>query len=312
MTEQAATAEAVERVDTPVADAAETTPTIETTTEQASAGAEATTATDTTAEAVDKAVTPTWPEDWREQLAGGDEAFLRQLKRYSSPTTFANGFKEREALIRSGKVKRDAPDPSDEKAMAEWRKEQGIPDKPDGYKLPDPVIKRLTDEDKPVLASFLEFAHSKGAPPQAVEIASEWYISQMEAAAEQRAQVDNEATQTAEDMLRKDWGPEYRGNITLAKRALESIPGVGASWAEFRGPDGRRLGDNPDFIMWAADIGRDQFGHNTFATGDGDARHTSRLAEIETIMKADIDRYYSEGLQKEHAELKAVELKRKR
>lgn len=309
MSDDLQTLDTIQPVEAAAPATADTTTTPETTPDTTATGAEAAAATDTTTE--EKVVTPTWPEDWREQLAGGDEAFLRQLKRYSSPSTFAKGFKEREDLIRSGKLKRDMPDPSDEKAMAEWRKEQGIPDKPDGYKLPDPVVKRLTDEDKPVLASFLEFAHGKGAPPAVVEIASEWYINQMEAAAEQRAMADQEATRAAEDTLRADWGVEYRANLTLAKRALDGIPGVGRSWADYRGPDGRRLGDNPDFIQWAADMGRQSFGDAAFATPDGEARLNSRKAELEKMLRTDYDGYFKGGHDKEYRDILEREQKRR-
>jgi hypothetical protein len=310
MTDSTATADVVEPVEAAAAATADTTTTPETTPDTTATGAEAAAATDTTTE--EKVVTPTWPDNWKELAADGDEDTAKIIKRYGSPRDMARALKEAQTLIRSGKLKRDMPDASDEKAVAEWRKEQGIPDKPDGYKLPDPVVKRLTDEDKPVLASFLEFAHSKNAPAAAVEIASEWYVSQMEAAAEQRAMADQQATQTAEDMLRKDWGPEYRGNLTLAKRALEGIPGVGNQWAEYRGPDGKRLGDNPEFIQWAADMGRQQFGDATFASPDTAMRHNTRKSEIEAVMARSMREYYDKKLDVEYGEILAAEAKRTR
>lgn len=252
-----------------------------------------------------------WPDDWRERLAGSDEDLAKILKRFSSPSNFARKIAEQEKIIRSGKIKRDMPDASDEKAMAEWRKEQGIPDDPSGYKLPDTVTKALTDEDKPVLATFTQFAHKKGLPNSAVEVATEWYVSTMDQIAEQRAAADNEAREAAEDALRKDLPHgEYKASMTLASRAIEAIPGVGKDWAEFRGPDGRRLGDNPEFILWAADMGRDKFGDVTFANGDSERKHTARREEIEKIRATDFDRYEAEGLDKEYRKIIERDLKR--
>jgi hypothetical protein len=288
--------------------------TVKTTTETTTVD---TTATDTTADTtkaddVKKDVTSDWPDSWRELMAGEDEDAAKLANRYNSPKNILKALKEAQSVIRSGKIKRDMPDPSDEKAMAEWRKEQGIPDDPSGYKLPDTVTKRLTDDDKPVLASFTEFAHSKGAPPAVVEIASEWYINQLETMEAARVQADTSAAEAAEDALRKDWAHgEFKANLTLAKRFASEIPGVGAAWSEARLPDGRRIGDVPEFVAWAADMGRDKFGDVTFANSDSAERHNSRKAEIEKVMKSDIDRYYTEGMDKEYATILERETKRK-
>jgi hypothetical protein len=254
-----------------------------------------------------------WPDDWRERLAGDDAAFLRQLKRYSSPTTFAKGFKEREDLIRSGKVQRDMPDPADEKAVAEWRKEQGIPDDPTGYVLPETITKRLVDADKPMLANFTEFAHKNNLPPSFVEKGAEWYTTLSEQVAEKQVADDTAASEACEDALRKDWAHgEFKANLTLGKRFMESIPGIGASWTEARLPDGRRLGDIAEFVAWSADMGRERFGDSVFASPDAESRHSNRLQEIEALMKSNYQEYLHKGLQDEHMKLLERESKRRK
>lgn len=253
-----------------------------------------------------------WPDDWRDRLADGDEEIANAIKRYGSPKGVAKALKEAQALIRSGKIKRDMPDASDAKAVAEWRKEQGIPDDPAGYKLPEVVTKRITDADKPVLASFTEFAHAKGAPQAVVDIATEWYVNSLESMEAERIAADTAASEAAEDALRKDWAHgEYKANMTLAKRFIENIPGIGADWSEARLPNGRRIGDLPEFVAWAADQGRSVFGDVAFASPDAASRHTARKEEIEKIMKTDMDRYWSEGLDKEYATILEREAKRR-
>ena len=253
-----------------------------------------------------------WPDDWRDQLAGGDEEITAVIKRYGSPRGVAKALKDAQALIRSGKIKQDKPDPEDKAAMAAWRKEQGIPDDPSGYVLPETVKKRITDDDKPALASFSEFAHSKGAPQSAVDLATEWYVNQLEALDEQRVQSDTQAFETAEDKLRDEWAPgEFKANLTLAKRFAGAIPGVGDAWAEARLPDGRKLGNVPEFVTWAADMGRQKFGDVTFANSDSEARHNSRKSEIEKIRQTDFARYEREGLDKEMRGIIEKEMKRK-
>lgn len=244
------------------------------------------------------------PDDWRDIAAAGDDDTLKLLKRYGSISGVAKALKEAQATIRGGKLKTVMPDPKDEKAMAEWRKAEGIPADPTGYKLPDEVVKRLTDEDKPILSSFTDYAHKRNARPDVVEIASSWYVEMEEMAAAKRLEEDNAASEDAEDALRKDWAHgEYKSNTTIAKRFVESIPGVGEAWSEARMPNGRRLGDIPEFVSWAADMGREKFGDVVFANSDSESKHTARREEIEKIRNEDFDRYEREGLDKEYRKI---------
>jgi hypothetical protein len=296
-----------------------TTETDTTTTDTQTTATDVSTATDTqtgtttetaTTEA-DKADKAAWGDDWRDQMAGGDDDVAAIIKRYGSPKAVAKALKEARAVISSGKLQKAQPDPKDEKAMAEWRKEQGVPDDPSGYKLPETVVKRMSDEDKPMLASFTDFAHKKGAPQAVIDIAAEWYFESAEQAAEQQTAADTEAREETETELRKDWAHgEYKANMTLAKRWIEAIPGVGDAWSEARLPDGRLLGSVPEFIAWASDQGRQTFGDVTFANGDSEKKHTARKTEIEGVMKTDIDKYYQDGLDKEYAVILEREQKR--
>jgi hypothetical protein len=252
------------------------------------------------------------PDNWRELAAGGDDDALKLLKRYGSLNGVAKALVEKDKLIRSGKIKRDMPDPKDEKAMAEWRKDQGIPPDPTGYELPDTVTKRLVDEDKPILSSFTEFAHSKNLPPAAVNAAAEWYVEMQEKASEQQTVTDTSHHEECEDALRDNWSrDEFKGNLALAKRFVADAGGIGDDWTEARLPDGRKLGSIPEFVMWASDRGREVFGDSAFTSADSEAKHTSRKAQIETIMKTDINKYWSEGLNKEYDEIIAREQKRR-
>lgn len=253
------------------------------------------------------------PDNWRELAAGDSEDQLKLLKRYGSLNGVVKALQEAQNTIRSGKIKRDMPDAKDEKAMAEWRKEQGIPDAPEGYKLPETITKRLVDEDKPVLASFTEFAHGKNAPPAFVEMATEWYVNMQETAEEARRVADGQASEQAEDALRDAWSrDEFKGNMTLAKRFMESAAGIGASWTEARLPDGRRIGDIPEFVQWASDQGRNHFGDTVFASADSENRHNNEKAELETLMNTDIDKYYETGADKKYAAILEREQRRSR
>ncbi len=255
-------------------------------------------------------VKPEWPEDWREKAAKGDKSLLKILERYSSPATLAKGLKEREDLIRSGKLKAAKPDGSDEKAMAEWRKENGVPDDPTGYAIPETVKGMLVDSDKPLVAAWFEDAHAAGMPQEMAAKGVEWYGKIIGQLQEQQSAADIGYREAAEDALRKEWShAEYKANTTLGARWLASTP-LGETWADLRTPDGRRLGDNPDFMMWAADNGRQSFGDVSFATGDAERRFTARKEEIEKIRDTDFDRYEAEGLDREYRTILEKEMSR--
>jgi hypothetical protein len=301
--------------------AAETTATAETTTQSTTAATtEAAKTPDAGTTAVEKAaadeagkteVKSPWGDNWREEMAGGDDDVAKAISRYGSPKGVARALREAQVAIRSGQQRLPKPDPKDEKAMAEWRKAEGIPDDPTGYKLPESVQKRLTDDDKPILSSFTEFAHTKGARQDVVDIAAEWYLDMAEAAQAKQLETDKADAESAEDALRKDWSNgEYKGNLTLASRFLEGVPGLGKEWIGLRAPDGRLLGSIPEFISWAADQGRDRFGDVAFTNSDSERKHTARKEEIEKIIGT--DEYFEKGLDKEYAAILEKELKRKK
>jgi hypothetical protein len=251
------------------------------------------------------------PDNWRELASGDNEDQLKLLKRYGSLNGVVKALQEAQNTIRSGKIKRDMPDPKDEKAMAEWRKDQGIPEDATGYVIPEPITKRLVDADKPVLSSFTEFAHTKNAPPAFVEMAAEWYVDMSERAAEAQGQADAKASEDSEDALRDAWSrDEYKGNLTLAKRFMASAGEIGDAWTEARLPDGRRLGDIPSFVQWASDQGRSAFGDVVFSSSDAETKHTNRRAEIEKIRDTDFDKYEADGLDKEYRAILEKDLQR--
>jgi hypothetical protein len=272
-----------------------------------------TAATETASGGAEKTETKSspWGDNWREEMAAGDDDVAKAISRYGSPKGVARALREAQATISSGLKRPVKPDGKDEKALAEWRNAEGIPDDPTGYKLPETVTKRMVDEDKPILSSFTEFAHKKGARPDVVEIASEWYVDMVEAAQAKQTETDKLAAEDAEDALRKDWANgEYKANMTMASRFLEAVPGLGKDWSGLRAPDGRLLGSIPEFVAWASDRGRDQFGDVAFTTSDSERKHTARIEEIKKIIGT--DEYYEKGLDKEYAALLEKELKRKK
>lgn len=281
----------------------------------AGSGGDGKAADDGAASKDDKANASPWGEDWREKMADGDEEVLKYLKRQTSPVRAAKALAAAQRAIYEAKGSKPPEKPADakdEKAMAEWRKAVGIPADPTGYKLPEPVAKAMSDADKPVLAAFTEFAHSKDARPDVVEIAAEWYVEHARQAEEAQVETDKSHKEESEDAMRLEWGGEFKANINLAKRFLDESPIGAMGWAGLRDDTGRMLGSNPEFMNWAAEMGRHKFGDAVFASSDEAAKHDNRRAEIEKIRDTDFDRYEREGLDKEMRAIIEKDLARKK
>lgn len=236
-----------------------------------------------------------WPADWREKLAGGDAKRLEELKRVTDPTTLGKRFFDAQDKIRSGKINADEPMPDPEKDAAgakAWREARGIPEKPDGYALDPKVDKRLTDEDKAVFGTLRDVAHKAGLPASAVSTFGAWYADTVEAQRQVQAEQDAAAAEKAEDILRKELGNEYKPMHTIAQRYAQEVLGKDAANVfDARLPDGRRLGDVPEFIKGFIKLGVAEYGDVSFAGGEAKAHTEDRIAEIEKLMKTDFSKY---------------------
>ena len=263
------------------------------------------------------------PDDgkWREEWAKGDDKKRAWLKRYASrDLALAAGYAA--ALkIRSGdyKVAELAEDASPEEKKA-FYEERGIPAEAKAYDIPKVAGHQWTDADTPVLDAFKEVAHKHMLPQGAMNGIAEWYARQLQAASEAREQqiiaIDTADKETTTDALRAEFGAEYKPTLALMKRLLadpEHMPdGLGDLIAGARDANGRRLLNNPAMARMLAQQARDAYGDGGFITPDAAARHSTRKAEIERIMKTDIKSYYDQGLDKEMADILATEEKNNR
>lgn len=155
-----------------------------------------------------------WPDDWRTNMAGGDEKALKQLERYQSPADIYKKARELERRMSSGELKRGLDANATPEEVAAWRKENGIPDSADGYTLPQGI--ELPDEDKAKLSPFLERMHAKNASPEIVQEAIAAYAQAEQEAAVARAQADADALNTTKDELISEWGlADYRKNVAM-------------------------------------------------------------------------------------------------
>ena len=203
-----------------------------------------------------------WPEDWREKLAGDNKKAATKLARMKSPQDVVNSYLALEAEVSSGKFAKKLPTNYTDAELADYRKSNNIPDKPEEYDVTIPGIV-WGEADKPMLDSWRQFAHENHLPPELVKLGPAWYAREQEALVERLNQQDLENYQSGSAALQAEWGSEFRGNINAARNLFEAHPGVWDAVMSARGPDGVKNGDNPVVLKALASIAKEM---NPFAT----------------------------------------------
>jgi hypothetical protein len=251
----------------------------------------------------------TWPDDWREKLAKGDEKKLGRLKRYASLEAYNDAHFALVGRMSAGELKAPLAKDATPEQVAEWRKDNGIPDKPDGYDLSPGEGFVVGETDKPLLAAFAEEMHKHNAPPDVVKAASSTYFKLVEKARADQADKDVEFHATAEDELRSEYGNDYRRNVAQVESVLAQLPnGLGSKLAQARLPDGRLVGDHPDFIRGLAAIGREIAPIATLTPGTGTSQLTLIAEEIADLQKqmGDPESAYRKGPKISNGETKGM------
>lgn len=238
------------------------------------------------------------PDQWREIFAGGDEKALARIKRYASPQGVVKALLAAEQKIRSGEYKRGIAEDATDEEKSEWRKANGIPDKPEDYAVPEVKGYEWTDADKPLMNAFMSSMHAKHATQEQIDAMLQTYVSVTAEAKVARAEADKSAEIEVIDHLRTQWGNDYRTNTRLMQRALsdpELMPGgLGEVFKNARGPDGKMLKHNPAFAEWLGNLALDTYGAGAMVNGDAETSLTSRETELANMMRTNIDRYQNE------------------
>lgn len=251
----------------------------------------------------------TWPDDWREKIAGPDTKFLSELKRFGSFDAYAKSTRALRQKLSSGEFRRASlPDDASEAEKTEWREQNDIPDNPDGYGLPEIKGHEWSDADKPIVGDFLKDLHAAGTPKAIANQALSWYAKFQTQQAEHRADLDRQAHAEREDALRAEWGPsDYRPQTNLANRVWKDdaivSPALRQALASARDAAGRPLRMHPDLTRLMAQIGMQTYGAASLISGEQGARMGSRIDEIKKVMATDLEKYYADGLDKEYLEL---------
>lgn len=248
----------------------------------------------------------TWPEQWRELYAKGpdgkpDEKKLKQLQRYAAPTAALDALFAAQQKLSSGELKSVAPYPKDgtEDEKARWRAEHGVPPAPDKYetKWPDGYV--VGEEDKPLVDAFLKYAHENNLPQDVVNSQLNWWAQQDELQAQMQEDEDLQYLQQSEDVLRNEWGEEYRKNVKIINGFLDTAPkGVKDAFLSGRTADGAPVGSHPGILKWLVSMARQTNPATTVVPGAGaNAMHTieDEIKSIENVMRTDRKKYNADA-----------------
>ncbi len=283
-------------------------------------------ATDTSKTDEPAPVAQKWPTTWREEMAGtladtatDDEKaehskLLKRLQRFNSPADAAKAIREQDKLISSGALKKALPKNATPEQIAEWRKDNGVPEAADKYDLtlPDGLV--LGDNDKPVVSEIIKDLHGVNASNDVVKTMLSSYLKQREAQVQQVIERNEAAKKDVEDSLRAEWGQDYRTNVA----GIESLLGhadssVVEAISQARMPDGTAMLNRPEVVRWLAGHARELgFVGATVVPNGGDISKSvgDELDALNKQMATDIDAWAkNEKGQKRWLELKETQMR---
>ena len=219
----------------------------------------------TSGDTADKAAAPVADKpavSWRDKIAGEDKTFLKSLSKYSDEAALGKAHQALLQKMSSGEYKQviPYPDKGTPEQQAAWRKEQGVPEKPEEYiakiTLPNGIVPG--DADKPALERLAKFAHGKNWTPDQHNAVLEAYYAEVDAVTKTRGEQDGGFKRESEDTLRTDWGNDYRPNLNAVKNLVSQAPkDVQERLFGGRTADGKLIGDDPSTLKWLAQLSRE-------------------------------------------------------
>jgi hypothetical protein len=238
---------------------------------------------------------------WRQSLAGEDTDALKTLERFNSPRDVFKSYSELRTKVSKGELKAATPFPEKgtDEQKAQWRADQGIPDKPDAYQLKPPPGVVIGEEDKPFIEGFLKHAHERNMTPDAVNNAVAWWgeerIRRQESAAAEVARIKQETS----DALHAEWGTEYRPTINKVQALLDGMVADEALKTAIHSS----VETNPGFAKFLANVATQLNPTSTLVFGDGGGNVNTISEWLERADKTmrtnrkDYDKKYSNDYQ---------------
>lgn len=244
-------------------------------------------------------------------MSGGDEKLAKELERYADPLAVNQARVEARRKIDSGVIKSKLADNATPEQIAEYRKENGIPEAPDKYDLALPNGVVIGEADKPLVDSFLQHMHGENATPAEVKRGLTWWHKQQEALRVDNENKDATFKQESTAELGKRYGGDFKRNISHVDRFLDEFPpGVKDKVLGARLPNGRLAGSDPDYIDF---LYQQALFRNPIATvmgGNSEAQVKAAETRLQELIKlsGDPNSAYNKGAGREKLRAEHLEL----
>lgn len=201
--------------------------------------------------------------DWREGLP---DDLRKTADKFNSREEALKAYQNAEARISRSIVKPGKNATDEEKAawQAALRRETGVPESLDDYKVDIPTAFAEDEQTMEGIKALLGEFHKLGVPPAAASYAIGVHEKLMEAQAGALVEEARQAMANSEVELRREWGKDYEANDAIATAALARYGDddfvalqkmTGKELAEALG--NRRLGDLAPLKRLFARVGRD-------------------------------------------------------
>lgn len=235
-----------------------------------------------------------WGDDWRTRMAAGStdpEKELKRLERFESPERIYGSFRELERRMSSGELRTTLKKDATSQEVAQWRKENGIPDAPEGYKITMPQGKEPPKEDDAFLKGFLKNAHANNYTQGQVDSAISAFYAEVDRSIEETSAAEKALEQKTEDQLRAEWGADYRPNKAMAEALLARAPaGFRDRFMNGHLADGTPIKADAASWKWLVQMEREINPAATVVPGAGGNVSQTIEAEIASIKKLMGDR----------------------
>lgn len=159
---------------------------------------------------------------WYESVQDAELKGWLSNKKYESPEMAAKAAWSLERLLGADKAGRTIvlpKDDTDQEGLKAFRAKLGVPETPDGYKLPLPE----GQTDDAFAKTAAQWFHKNGIPPKAAEgIVNEWntFIGNEIKAQEAAEKADSEAKLQE---LKTEWGAHFDERAELGRRGLKMV-----------------------------------------------------------------------------------------
>ena len=255
-----------------------------------------------------------WGEGWRGHLAAGStdmEKELKRLERFQGPEDIYKSYRSLEGKVSAGELRSALPKGASPQEVAQWRKDNGVPEKPEDYKITMPAGRQPPKEDDAFLKAFLKSSHDRNYTQTQVDGAIEIFYAEVDRQEKAVTDAEAKAIQTTNEKLRQEWATDYTTNMNMAEALLARAPaGFRDRFMKGYLADHTPIQASTEAWKWLVQLEREINPVSSVlpgAGGDLGKSLANRLSELKTMMGNPQSAYWkgdkAEALQEEYRKL---------